>query len=80
MDITDPAIPAAPSEPKVMAFIQYSDEEFLCGIGATREAAYEAIFEGQDDIHPKHRQASVSYLELTQRSTGWSTDTGQNLG
>lgn len=65
--------------PKVMAFIQYSDEEFLCGIGETREAAYEAIFEGQD-IHPSHRNRSVSYLSLTPRSTGWSTDTGENMG
>lgn len=70
---------SATPEPKVMAFIQYSDEEFLCGIGATRKAAYEAIFEGQD-IHPSHRQRPVSYLTLTPRSTGWSTDTGENMG
>jgi hypothetical protein len=68
-----------PREPMVMAFVQYSDEEFLSGVGATREEAYAAMFEAPD-IHPSHLTREVSYLLLTPRPSGWSTDTGQNLG
>ena len=69
----------APAEPKVMAFLQYADEEFLCGMGSTKEEAYAAMLEGQE-VHERLLAMPVSYLRITQRSTGWSTETRENLG
>lgn len=66
------------AEPYVMAFLQYADEEFLCGIGSTREKAYAAMLEGQDP-HESMLRLPVTYLRMTPRSTGWSTDTGENM-
>ena len=65
--------------PLVMAIVRYSDEEFLAGIGTSKDAAYRATFEAPD-IHESHRGRETSFLRLDRQPSGWSTDTGQNVG